>query len=230
MSKKIITAVVPVRKGSQRVLSKNTRKFADTTLLDLKLQILKKVKNINRIIVNTDCEISMEIARKYDVEIYKREEYYASSNVTNDIHWKHIAEVTNTDILLMAQTTSPLIKVSTYENAIKDYINSLNVFDSINSVSHEKKFLWLNGKPLNYKIEKTPKSQDLPEIVSLNFAITIIDKSLMYKKGNVVGEKPRFYILDKIESVDIDDMLDFEFAEFLYKKLGFSWICDKEEI
>ncbi len=224
MSNKIITAVVPVRKGSQRVLSKNTRKFANTTLLDLKLQVLKKVKGIDRIIVNTDCEISMEIAKKHNIEIYAREDYYASSNVTNDIHWKHIAEVTDTDILLMAQTTSPLIKVSTYEAAIKDYIDSLNIFDSINSVSHEKKFLWLDGKPLNYNIEKTPKSQDLPEIVSLNFAITIIDKSLMYKKGNVVGEHPKFLLLDKIESIDIDDMIDFEFAEFLYKKLGYDWL------
>ena len=224
MSNKIITAVVPVRKGSQRVLSKNTRKFANTTLLDLKLQVLKKVKGIDRIIVNTDCEISMEIAKKHNIEIYVREDYYASSNVTNDIHWNHIAEVTDTDILLMAQTTSPLIKVSTYEAAIKDYIDSLNIFDSINSVSHEKKFLWLDGKPLNYNIEKTPKSQDLPEIVSLNFAITIIDKSLMYKKGNVVGEHPKFLLLDKIESIDIDDMIDFEFAEFLYKKLGYDWL------
>ncbi|MDK2047649.1 cytidylyltransferase domain-containing protein [Aliarcobacter butzleri] len=224
MFKKIITAVVPVRKGSQRVLSKNTRKFADTTLLDLKLQVLKKVKNIDRIIVNTDCEISMEIAKKYNVEIYKREEYFASSNVTNDVHWKHIAEVTDTDILLMAQTTSPLIKVSTYEKAINDYISSLDLFDSINSVSKEKKFLWLDGRPLNYNIDKTPKSQDLPEIVSLNFAITIIDKSLMYHNGNVVGEHPKFLLLDKIESVDIDDMIDFEFAEFLYKKLGYDWL------
>ena len=40
---------------------------------------------------------------------------------------------------------------------------------SINSVSAEKKFLWENGIPINYKSSQTPKSQDLPEIVSLNF-------------------------------------------------------------
>lgn len=226
MSKKIITAVVPVRKGSQRVISKNTRPFAGTTLLDLKLSVLKKVKEIDKIIVNTDCEISMEIANKYNVLIHEREDYYASSNVTNDIHWKHIAEVTDTDILIMAQTTSPLIKVSTYEKSIREYMNNLNRFDSINSVSQEKKFLWLDGKPLNYNIDKTPKSQDLPDIVSLNFAITIINKALMFKRGNVVGENPKFLLLDKIESVDIDDMIDFEFAEFLYTKLGLDFLLN----
>lgn len=224
MSKKTITAVVPVRKGSQRVISKNTRPFSDTTLLDLKLEVLKKVKSIDKIIVNTDCEVSIEIAKKHNVNIFKREDYFASSNVTNDQHWKHIAEVTDTNILIMAQTTSPLIKISTYEKAIENYLENINKFDSLNSVSDEKKFLWQNNSPINYDISKTPKSQDLPNIVSLNFAITIINKELMYNRGNVIGEKPSFITLDKIESVDIDDTLDFEFAEFLYKKLGFKYL------
>ena len=55
-----IIAMVPVRAGSTRVLNKNTRKFADTNLLDLKLKVLKKVQGINQIIVSTDCEIAAE--------------------------------------------------------------------------------------------------------------------------------------------------------------------------
>ena len=40
----------------------------------------------------------------------------------------------------------------------------------------------------------------------------------MIKQRNVVGKKPFFYKLNEIESVDIDTELEFEFAEFLYKK------------
>ena len=36
MSRKIITAIVPVRKGSQRVKNKNIRPFAGKTLLQIK--------------------------------------------------------------------------------------------------------------------------------------------------------------------------------------------------
>lgn len=223
MEKKVV-AVVPVRKGSQRVISKNTRPFAETSLLELKLKVLDKVNGINKIIVNTDCDKSIQIAESFGAGVHIREPYYAGSDVSNDAHWRHIAEVTDTDVLLLAQTTSPMIKVSTYEKAINQFVESDGVFDSINSVSLEKKFLWLDGKPLNYQIDKTPKSQDLPDIVSLNFAITIIKKKLMSKKGNVVGYNPKFLMLNKIESVDIDDELDFEFAEFLYKKLGMDWI------
>ena len=62
-----------------------------------------------------------------------------------------------------------------------------------------------------------PNSQNLPEIVKLNFAINIIEKNLCLKKS-VIGDNPLFHKLNEIEGVDIDTMLDFEFAEFLHKK------------
>lgn len=222
---KIITAVVPVRKNSQRIISKNTRIFADTTLLDLKLKVLKEVSMINKIIVNTDCEQSIKIAKKYNLDFHVRDSYYASSEVTNDVHWKHIAETTDTDFIMLAQTTSPLVKVGSYEKSIRFLLEG---YDSVNSVSEEKKFLWKNNNPLNYDSKKTPKSQDLPDIFSLNFGITIIDKKIMQKNANVVGDNPKFVKLSKIESFDIDDTIDFEFAEFLYKKLGINWIKNKD--
>ncbi len=227
MFKKKIIAVVPTRKGSQRVKDKNTRNFADTSLLELKLNVLKHVKNIDEIIVNTDCEKSIELAKKHGVKFHRREGFYASSDITNDQHWQHLAETTPGDILFMAQTTSPLVKVSTYEYAINEYINN-STFDSINSVTEEKKFLWEDNKPINYEASNTPKSQDLPDIFSLNFAITIIENKNLMKTKNVIGSNPKFVKLDKIESVDIDDMIDFEFAEYLYKKLGFNWIIKKD--
>ena len=222
---KTITAVVPVRKNSQRIISKNTRIFADTTLLDLKLKVLKEVSMINKIIVNTDCELSIKIAKKYNLDVHVRDSYYASSEVTNDVHWKHIAETTDTDFIMLAQTTSPLVKVGSYEKSIRFLLEG---YDSVNSVSEEKKFLWKNNNPINYDLKKTPKSQDLPDKFSLNFGITIIDKKLMQKNGNVIGDNPKFVKLSKIESFDIDDTIDFEFAEFLYKKLGTNWIKNKD--
>ena len=39
-----ITAVIPIRGGSKRCKNKSIRNFADTTLLELRVEILKKVK------------------------------------------------------------------------------------------------------------------------------------------------------------------------------------------
>ncbi len=219
-----LTAVIPVRAGSQRVPNKNIRPFGDTTLLDLKLEVLAEVEGLDRIVVNTDCDHCEAIARRHGVFVHRRAPEFASSEVTNDRHWRHLAEVTETDILMMAQVTSPLIRRSTFENAICEYREADSTIDSLNSVTPEKKFLWQDGKALNYDANQTPKSQDLPDIVSLNFAITIIKRQVMIDRANVVGHKPDFMTLDKIESIDIDDQLDFDFAEFVYREKGKGWL------
>ena len=55
-----ITAVIPVRKGSQRVKDKNLRPFAGTTLLDVKIKALLQVPEIDAIVVNTNSEAAIE--------------------------------------------------------------------------------------------------------------------------------------------------------------------------
>ena len=48
-----VVAIVPVRKGSQRVPQKNVRPFAGTTLLDLKLEVLKGISRVDDVVVST---------------------------------------------------------------------------------------------------------------------------------------------------------------------------------
>ena len=91
-----ITAVVAVRKGSQRVPNKNIKPFGDTTLLDLKLQTLLKVSNLDEIIVNTDCDKMIEIGKSYGVKTQKRDEYFASSEASNSEFHGHIGGTTDT--------------------------------------------------------------------------------------------------------------------------------------
>ena len=224
-SKNNIIAMVPVRAGSTRVPNKNTRKFANTSLLELKLKVLKNVSGITQIIVSTDCDIAAEIAHKQSIKVQRRSKYYAGSDVTNDQHWLHIAKTTPGDIVFLAQVTSPLLRVSSIQKALNTFLNS-GSNDSLNSVSVEKKFLWKDMNPINYDINVTPKSQDLPNIVSLNFAITIIHKQAMIKRKNVIGYRPSFFELDKVEALDIDDLVDFKIAELMYQELGNKWLMN----
>lgn len=221
-----VVAVVPTRKGSQRVKSKNTRPFADTTLLDLKLEVLKKVEGLDEIIVNTDCSEAAQVAKRHNVSVQERTPYYASSEVSNTEHWHHLAQTTPGDIVVLAQATSPFVKAKTFSESIEFFIKNSELYNSLNSVSEEKKFLWKDNQPLNYKNDCVPKSQELPDIVSLNFAVTIIAREIMVQRRNVVGDRPLFIKTHPVEGVDIDDQMDFDFSEFLYLKLGPGYLFD----
>ena len=76
-----------------------------------------------------------------------------------------------------------------------------------------------NGKPINYDLIRQPRSQDLPDIYALNFAINIIERSKMIECKNVVGTHPLIWGIDEVEATDIDNPIDFEFAEYVYGQI-----------
>jgi CMP-N-acetylneuraminic acid synthetase len=219
MSRKKITAVIPIRKGSQRVPNKNFKEFHNgKNLLEIKIEDLLKVHLIDEIVVNTDSDDAIDIAKKYGVSAYKREDYYASSNCSQSEFFRNLAETTDSDIIIHTPCTSPLVKINTMYDAINRFMISEN--DSCNAVGSVKEYLWLNNKPLNYKIinNNVPNSQDLPDVMKLTFGFNILSKKLMIERSNVVGYNPLFYLVDDIEETDIDTQLDFDFAKFLYSK------------
>ena len=58
----------------------------------------------------------------------------------------------------------------------------------------------------------------------ITFAINIIKRQQMIERKNVVGYKPTFFELDKVESLDIYDFIDFKIAELMYRELGLKWL------
>ena len=62
-----ITAVIPIRSGSQRVKDKNLRPFANTTLMENKINSLLQVPKLDSIIVNNNSEEAIEIVNKKDL-------------------------------------------------------------------------------------------------------------------------------------------------------------------
>jgi len=58
----------------------------------------------------------------------------------------------------------------------------------------------------------------------ITFAINIIKRQKMIERKNVVGYKPTFFELDKVESLDIYDFIDFKTAELMHRELGLKWL------
>ena len=217
-----ITAVIPIRSGSQRVKDKNLRAFADTNLMELKIKNLLQVPELTSIVVNTNSELAIEIVNKSyrggGGTTHRREEYYASSQCSGSEFFRHLGEVTDTDLFVYCPCTSPFIKPETVSQCINQFISTSD-YDCLATVSSVKEFLWLDGDPMNYDPAHAPNSQDLPDVVALNFGVTVVRKEDLIKNSNIIGKNPQFVKTSDIESIDIDTPLDFYIAEQLYKKL-----------
>lgn len=216
------TAVIPVRKGSQRVPDKNLRPFAGTTLLENKIKSLLQVPEIDEIVVNTNSEAAIEFVEiEYadtKVRAQRREEYYASSQCSGSEFFKHLGEVTDTEIFIYAPCTSPFVKPETVSKCIKQFIEHPE-YDCLATVSSIKEFMWLERKAINYDPQHAPNSQNLPDIVALNFGVTVVKRETLIANSNIIGKNPQFVLTSDIEAIDIDTPLDFYIAEQIYHKL-----------
>jgi len=213
----VIKALVAVRSGSVRVQNKNLRPFAGSSLLEVNLDQLKRIKGLDGVIVNSNDETMLKIASDKGCETVLRDPYYASNSVSMSDVYKNMAENCDCDVIAYINCTNPLLKDETIEEAIEAF-KGMKGFDSLNSAHLIKEFMFLNNKPVNYDLLHQPRSQDLPDYYALNFAINIITRENMIECKNVVGKSPWIYGIDEIEATDIDNPIDFEFAEFVYKK------------
>ena len=213
-----LKALIAVRSGSERVVNKNLRPFAGSNLLELKIKQLQGIKGFDGIIVNSNDDRMLEIAHNLGAETVKRDPIYATSSVSMSDVYYNMAENFNGDIVAYCNVTNPMVESESYANSIKTFKEVSHKFDSLNSANLVKEFMFLDNKPINYDLEHQPRSQDLPDIYALNFAISIITKENMMKYKNVIGRMPYMYGLSETESIDIDTEFDFEIAEFFYRK------------
>ena len=215
-----IKALIAVRSGSQRVENKNIRKFADSNLLTIKIEQLKRIELLEGIVVNSNCPEMIHISKELGVDTVKRDDYYASNIVSMSDVYKNMAENFPGEYILYANVTNPLMKDDTIRKAITVFRQNASEYDSLNSAHLIKEFLFFENKPMNYDLLKQPRSQDLPDIYALNFAVSIISRENMIKYKNVIGGRPYIFNVDYYEATDIDHEIDFEIAEYLYIHRG----------
>lgn len=229
----MITALVPVKKSSTRVPNKNFRAFAGSTLTDIKINQLLSIDGL-RVMVNSDSQEVLDLLNvkfRDRIDYVLRPEYFGTSKCTAGEFFVNLAEGAKTKHVVYTPVTSPLITRSSIERGLaaynlaivwEDYDKAVNNprfrVDSVASVQLMKDHMWLDRKPMNYEHGKVPNSQDLPDIMKITYGFCFISREKMINNGNVIGDRPEFIKLSEEEAWDIDTELDFELAEYMYKR------------
>ena len=212
-----ITAVIPVRDGSQRLKNKNILPFGEEgeNLLTHKINQLKKVKEISQIVVSSDSELMLEMALASGVKAHKRTiEYCDEKTKSFGEVVGHVAESVLGDHILWATCTSPLVTAETYSKGIDAYFYGLKEgYDSLVSFETVKRYMWDDNGPVNYELGlKHVPSQQLPDIYFPTFGVTLAPREKMIEWNYFHGTNPYKFMINKLESLDIDDGLDMACA------------------
>jgi N-acylneuraminate cytidylyltransferase len=218
-------AIIPVKHISERVKNKNFKEFiSGISLFELKLKQLLNKDCFDQIYISTNSPIVEKILKSSSykmVKILKRDDVFC----TNDVSWSDvihnvissIPEEDNTCVS-WCHTTSPMF--NQYEECLEVFLKnySENKFNGLVTVANFNEFL-IDEKtnPVNYSWGPWHKySQYLTRYYTINGALFIATKDEMIKNRYVISSNPYLYVTSKESSIDVDDELDFKFAQFLF--------------
>lgn len=218
--------IIPARSGSKRIKNKNIKLFNGKPIISYAIKLAKSSGLFDRIIVSTDSIKIGKIAQKYGAEV----PFLRSKKLSND-HANTSEVIVNTIKKLLTENvkyhfciypTTTLIKKSDLIKAFKKIKKEKsNLLIPITDFSKNpyRALKIFNKNKLKFLFKKYSKfrTQDLPRLFHDSGTFYIyLTKSLIKNKGKLT-KKTSYYYLKKNRAIDIDNELDFKFAEFLYK-------------
>ncbi|MBU1619171.1 MAG: acylneuraminate cytidylyltransferase family protein [Gammaproteobacteria bacterium] len=231
ISDKTTLAIIPARAGSKRLPRKNILPLAGKPLICWTVESALAARGIDQLVVSTDdAEVVRAVAPYQSVVCLERPADLATDTANSmDVLFQVLDTLEHNgqeyDRVIWLQATSPLRQAIDIEAALSLYDEKqAKAVVSVTTCEHSP--LWSNTLPDNGSMSQFIRpevlglrSQDLPEYYRLNGALYIADVQLL-KQHRTFFQIPGCYayIMSALNSVDIDQQLDFDFAQFLIEK------------
>ncbi len=217
-----LVALMPMRHNSERVPGKNYRAFGDgRPLFHHMVDVMQACPQIEKIVIDTDSEpVKEQCASKYpDVLVIDRPEHLRDgATPMNDVLLHDINQV-ESEFYLQTHSTNPLLTVETLAGAIDTFFAHYPVYDSLFSVTKVQTRFWDSmARAINHNPNILARTQDLPPYYEENSCIYMFGRDTLISRHNRIGNRPFMYEIERIEAADIDEEIDFQVADLLFRQ------------
>jgi CMP-N-acetylneuraminic acid synthetase len=218
---KNIVALIPARGGSKGIPRKNIMNIAGKPLIAWSIEAAKGCPYISRVIVSSDDDEILAVAKSLGAETLKRPEEFATDKARSEPVVTHALEILQQEgalpeWILYLQPTSPL-RTAAHLTAAAELLEKAGASaDGLISVKEgDNKFLkayrtseegYLAGVVNNDY--PNWNRQDLPKIYMPNGAIYIMRAKGFLEKPRFWNEKTIPFVMTEAESADLDSMED----------------------
>lgn len=223
-------AIIPCRSGSKGLPNKNILPLCGKPLMNWSIDAALESGCFDSVIVTTDSEEYAEIARSAGADVPWLREGHLASDIarSSDVILDVLSRCENSgkkyDRFMLLQPTSPLRKAEHIRNAFAQMeTQGAKAVVSVCESEHSPE--WMNrlpdSKSLDCFISKdasgTPR-QLTGKYFRINGAIYLADIEWYRHHIDFFAKGSYAMIMDDYSSVDIDTILDFQFAEFLLER------------
>jgi len=213
-----IVALLPMKANSERVQGKNFRDFCGKPLFSWILDALLEVADVDQVVINTDARHILAENGLVDSErvlIRDRKPEICGDFVSMNLVLADDVANIEADLYVMTHTTNPLMSAATIRGAIKTFIAAKNAgtADSLFTVDKiQTRFYREDCSPVNHDPDNLIRTQDLEPWYEENSNLYIFTRDSFAKTNARIGKQPMMYEGPRIESIDIDDQQDWDFA------------------
>ncbi|RJP80696.1 MAG: acylneuraminate cytidylyltransferase family protein [Desulfobacteraceae bacterium] len=226
-------AIIPARGGSKRIPGKNKRPFCGKPLIAWTIETALQVETIDRVIVSSDDEEILKIAMEHDARLPLRRPQSISGDqapaieyVKHAVRYLRDSERSEYDAIVILQPTSPLTQPEDVGGTLKllettGADSAVSVVKLDHAIHPIKMKILKQDRLFPYLEEENGRMayHDLPEIYIRNCSVYASTIETIHE-NMIIGNDCRAYIMPRERSVDINDEIDFIFAEFLMEKRG----------
>ncbi len=211
-----LIVMIPARLGSKRIPKKNIRYMAGKPLIQYPIDLSLDCPSCSEVWVNTEDEALGKVAEGMGAGFHKRPAELATDTATNRDFTYEFLKKHKCDYVVMANTTSPLLRAETFRRFIA--FVSEGIYDTVLSVVTEKEETFYQGKPLNFSYEEKINSQMLEPTQKIVWAMTAWRRSKFIELQEnginpVFGGKVGLFEIPKDEACDLDTEEDWRIAE-----------------
>lgn len=211
-------ALLPGRCGSKGILKKNIYPINGVPLIGYCLNAIKQ-SSVNEYYVSTDCDEIADVAKNFGAKIIQRPKKLAADNSPTIDCIKHAIsylKLSNNDIVLTIQPTSPLILANDIDLVIKK-MNS-GQYSYVISVTSDHSFLWQKyGEyivPKDHDPINRIRRQDMIPTFKENGAIYATTCGVILNNNTLYGHNNCGYVeIPKSRSFEVDDYEDIKIIE-----------------
>ena len=214
-----IVALLPMKANSDRVKSKNFKLLNGKPLFQWILDSLLSLPEVSKVVINTDARSILAEYGLIDserVQIRDRKLEICGDLVSmNLILADDLANVT-ADVYLMTHTTNPLLSSATIRKALQKFLaaKSNGTVDSLFTVNRfQTRFYRQDGSAVNHDPNNLIRTQDLEPWHEENSNLYIFTSESFAATQARIGQQPLMYETPRLESIDIDDSVDWQLAE-----------------
>ncbi|MEK6628260.1 MAG: acylneuraminate cytidylyltransferase family protein [Bdellovibrionota bacterium] len=223
-NKSKVLAIIPARGGSKRIIKKNLAKVGQLSLVEMSMKEAIESQIFSKIILSSDDSEILEQARSYpEVEALQRSGDLASDTASSvDVVCSILEQFRGQfDYICLLQPTSPFrtfqhIKEAFFQLKEGGCSTLVSVKPVLTNPFHVVVKKGAAVEPLIDPKIFNFRTQQTPEIFSLNGCIYFAKSDYFEENKSFLGNNTGVYLMSEPDSLDIDTQEDLEMARKIF--------------